>query len=44
MHPIITSYLEQFVSEYALQHLPEDQQFERFVNFIVLSSTLLDPI
>jgi AIPR protein len=36
MHPIITSYLEQFVSEYALQHLPEDQQFERFVNFIVL--------
>jgi hypothetical protein len=37
MHQVIASYLRRFVTEYSYEALPEDQQFERFVNYIVIS-------
>ncbi len=42
MHKVIASYLDRFTKENSLEDLDESQQFERFVNFVVLSSFFPD--
>jgi hypothetical protein len=37
MNRIIASYLQRFVTEHSLSDLKEEDQFERFVNFCLVS-------
>jgi hypothetical protein len=37
MHQVVKAYLDQFVKENEFQDLPESQQFERFVNYCIIS-------
>lgn len=44
MHRIVSSHLDSFVDEYALQAEERSAQFEKFANFVVLSSKVASSV